>query len=60
MEKIVEQLRRKFTENEIPIGDKINEFKKKYSPEELKSIINYIQDPVSKLIAEKLLLEKSE
>jgi len=34
----------------------IKEWKEKYSPEELKSIIGFIKDPVNKLIAEKILL----
>ena len=31
-------------------------YKRKYSPEELKSIISFFKDPINKLIAEKVLL----
>lgn len=31
-------------------------YREKYSPEELKSIISFIENPISKLIAEKSLL----
>ena len=37
--------------------EKIEEYKQKYSTEELKSIISFIKDPINKLIATKLLLE---
>ena len=37
---------------------KIKEWKKDLTPEDLKSVINQIEDPVIKLIANKLLLEK--
>lgn len=36
----------------------LKQWKKKYTSEELKSIINYVQNPINKLIAEKLLLDK--
>ena len=36
---------------------KINEWKKDLTPDDLKSVINQIEDPVSKLIAEKMLLK---
>ena len=39
------------------IMNKILSYKEKYSPEELKSIISFIDSPVKKLIASKLLLE---
>ena len=35
----------------------IEEWKKDLSPEDLKSIINQTKDPVTKLIAKKILLE---
>lgn len=38
------------------IMTKILSYKKKYSPEELRSIISFMKDPINKLIAEKLLL----
>jgi len=37
---------------------KILSYKEKYSPEELKSIISFIKSPISKLIAEKVLLSR--
>jgi len=37
---------------------KIKEWKKDLTPEDLKSVINQIEDPVTKLIANKLLLDK--
>ncbi len=39
------------------IMNKILSYKEKYSPEELKSIISFIDSPVKRLIAMKLLLE---
>ena len=38
--------------------EKLNEWKKGLTPEDLKSIINQFEDPVNKLIAKKILLEK--
>ncbi len=38
------------------ITNKILSYKEKYSYEELKSIISFVENPICKLIAEKLLL----
>ena len=42
---------------DLEITNKILAYKEKYSPEELKSIIGFIDSPVKRLIAMKLLLE---
>ena len=42
---------------EKSLDQEINNCKREYSPEELKSIISFFKDPINKLIAEKLLLE---
>ena len=42
---------------EKSLDQEISNCKRKYSPEELKSIISFFKDPINKLIAEKLLLE---
>lgn len=42
---------------EKSLDQEIDNLKRKYSPEELKSIISFFKDPINKLIAEKLLLE---
>lgn len=42
---------------ELSLEDKLNQWKKDLSPEDLKSVINQIEDPVTKLIAKKILLE---
>ncbi len=39
------------------ITNKILSYKEKYSPEELKSIISLMEDPLSKIIIEKLLFD---
>jgi len=36
------------------------EWKKKYSLEELKSIIGFMKDPINKVIAQKLLLDEDQ
>ena len=40
----------------ISLEEKLKEWKKDLTPEDLKSVINQIEDPVTKLIAQKLLL----
>ena len=50
-----DKINRKQSDQEIT--NKILSYKEKYSPEELKSIISFIDSPVKKLIASKLLLE---
>ena len=47
----------KIKSKEKSLDQEINNCKRKYSPEELKSIISFFKDPINKLIAEKLLLE---
>lgn len=42
---------------EKSLDQEINNCKREYSPEELKSIISFFKNPINKLIAEKLLLE---
>lgn len=39
----------------ISLEEKLKEWKKDLTPEDLKSVINQIEDPVTKLIAQKLL-----
>jgi hypothetical protein len=43
-------------EEEISLEEKLKKWKKDLTPEELKSVINQIEDPVIKLIAKKFLL----
>ncbi len=38
--------------------EKLKEWKKGLNPEDLKSIVNQIEDPVTKLIITKLFIEK--
>ena len=40
------------------LEEKLRKWKKDLTPEDLKSVINQIEDPVTKLIAKKILLEK--
>ena len=42
---------------EKSLDQEIDNLKREYSPEELKSIISFFKDPVNQLIARKLLLE---
>lgn len=46
------------TLEEVSLEEKLNQWKKDLTPKDLKSVINQIEDPVTKLIANKLLLEK--
>lgn len=46
------------TLDEVSLEEKLKQWKKDLSPEDLKSVINQIKDPVTKLIAKKILLEK--
>ena len=50
-------LKIKVKSKEKSLDQEISNCKRKYSPEELKSIISFFKDPINKLIAEKLLLE---
>ncbi|MFW9875038.1 MAG: hypothetical protein ACFFG0_18185 [Candidatus Thorarchaeota archaeon] len=43
---------------ELSLKKKLQEWKKDLTPEDLKSVINQIEDTVTKLIAKKILLEK--
>ncbi len=42
----------------LSLEEKIRKWKKDLTPEDLKSIINQIEEPVTKLKAKKILLEK--
>ena len=44
-------------EQESNLKEEIKKLKENYSPEELKSILNFVKDPVNKLILTKLLLK---
>jgi len=44
-------------EEEMSLEEQLNQWKKDLSPEDLKSVINQIKDPVTKLIAKKILLK---
>ena len=44
-------------EEEPSLMKKIRQWKKNLTPEDLKSVINQIEDPITKLIAKKILLE---
>ena len=44
-------------EEESSLKEEIKKLKENYSPEEIKSILNFVQDPVNKLILTKLLLK---
>ena len=50
-------LKIKVKSKEKSLDQEISNCKRKYSPEELESIISFFKDPINKLIAEKLLLE---
>ena len=52
-----EKIKTNIKQTDLEITNKILSYKEKYSPEELKSIISFIDNPVKKLIASKLLLE---
>ena len=52
-----EKIKTNTKQSDQEITNKILVYKEKYSPEELKSIINFFKNPVNKLIARKLLLE---
>ena len=43
----------------ISLEEKLKEWQKDLTPEDLKSIINQIEDPVTKLIAHKFLLNQN-
>lgn len=45
-------------EEKVSLSEKLKEWKKDLTPEDLKSVINQIEDPVTKLIAKKILLDK--
>jgi len=45
-------------QEKLTLEAKLKEWKKDLTPEDLKSVINQIEDPVTKLIAKKILLEK--
>jgi len=42
------------------LEEKILQWKKEYSIQELRSIVNFFKNPVNKLIAEKLLLSQDQ
>lgn len=44
-------------EEKVSLEDKLKQWKKDLTPEDLKSVINQIEDPVTKLIAKKTLLK---
>ena len=52
-----EKIKTNVKPSDLENTNKILSYKEKYSLEELKSIISFFQDPIDKLIAEKLLLE---
>ena len=45
-------------QEKLSLEEKLRNWKKDLTPEDLKSVINQIEDPVTKLIAKKILLEK--
>ena len=45
-------------QEKLAFKEKLREWKKDLTPEDLKSVINQIEDPVTKLIAKKILLER--
>lgn len=45
-------------EEKLLLREKLKEWKKDLTPEDLKSVINQIEDPITKLIAKKILSEK--
>lgn len=45
-------------QEKLSFEEKLRKWKKDLTPEDLRSVINQIEDPVTKLIANKLLLEK--
>lgn len=45
-------------QEKLPLEEKLRKWKKDLTLEDLKSVINQIEDPVTKLIAKKILLEK--
>lgn len=44
----------------LSLKEKLEKWKENLSLKEIKSTINFIKDPISKLIAEKLLLENNK
>ena len=45
-------------QEKLSLEEKLRKWQKDLTPEDLKSVINQIEDPVTKLIAKKILLEK--
>ncbi len=45
-------------QEKLSLEEKLRKWKKDLTPDDLKSVINQIEDPITKLIANKLLLEK--
>ena len=45
-------------QEKLSFEEKLRKWKKDLTLEDLKSVINQIEDPVTKLIAKKILLEK--
>jgi hypothetical protein len=45
-------------QEKLSLEEKLRKWKKDLTPEDLKSVINQIEDPVTKLIAKKILLER--
>ena len=45
-------------EEKVSLEDKLKQWKKGYSFEDLKSIVNQITNPVTELIAKKILLKE--
>ncbi len=45
-------------QEKISLEEKLKKLTKDLTPDDLKSVINQIEDPITKLIANKLLLEK--
>lgn len=59
----MEERKNNITQKELSITleelkEQLKEWKKDLTPEDIKSIINFIEDPVTKLIAQKLLILK--
>ena len=52
-----EKIKTNIKPSDQEITNKILSYKEKYSPEELKSIISLMENPLSKIIIEKILFD---
>ncbi len=53
-----EKIKNDLKQSDQEVINKILSYKEKYSPEELKSIISLMENPLSKIIIEKILNDK--